>query len=163
MDDIARPAPEDGVKLVFTGCRKAGGAAILETRKSIAEIPAPGPLADVAGERADISNLRSRHAFGRPRKHREIAANHGVPAERVQRYQTADGHAGSGLRDLIQLLDGLEVDDHIRRDDPLLGELQQVTAATGKRSGLSTLPRLSGERDRVSQVARVCVSKCLHA
>src|SRR5439155_12555212 len=58
MDDVARTAAKDGVELVFPAGRETGVAAILEARKSVAEVPAPRPLADVAGQRPDIPDLR---------------------------------------------------------------------------------------------------------
>ena len=75
MDDVARAAAEDRVELVFAGEREAGVAAVLEARETVAEVPAPRPLADVAGERPDVADLRRRDALGRFGEHRVLRAD----------------------------------------------------------------------------------------
>ena len=58
MHDVAGAAAENGVKLVLARSRKTGVAAVLETRKAVAKIPAPGPLANIARQRSGVANLR---------------------------------------------------------------------------------------------------------
>src|SRR5207237_1068933 len=45
MDDVTRATAENRMKLVFTVGAVADVAAVLETRKAVAIVPAPGPLA----------------------------------------------------------------------------------------------------------------------
>jgi len=59
------PAAENRVELVFTGNRKAGPSSVLKARKSIAEVPAPRTLADVARQRPDVPDLGRGHASRR--------------------------------------------------------------------------------------------------
>ena len=77
VDDVAGPAAEDRVESVLAHDRKARLAAILQARKPIAEIPAPRTLADVAGQRSDVANLRRGHVFGCFGQHRVLTSNNG--------------------------------------------------------------------------------------
>src|SRR5437016_8318763 len=104
MDDVARSAAEDGVEFVFAGHRKAGVAAVFQTRKSVAKIPAPRPLADISGERAGVADLRCANDFGRFPQHGVLFAYERMVAERVERDQSADFHAAALRSHLIQAL-----------------------------------------------------------
>ena len=66
MNDVARPAAQDGVKAVITGDCVADLSAFTQTVKIRgAEIPAEGPLANVAGDSAGVADLwRSRFSGG---------------------------------------------------------------------------------------------------
>src|SRR4051812_40272055 len=90
MNDVARAAAENRVEFVFAGDRKARRAAVLQALEAVAVVPAPRTLADVAGERRDISYLRRRNRFRRFSQHRELPADRLVPAERVERREAAD-------------------------------------------------------------------------
>ena len=68
------PAAENRVELVFAGDRKTLVAAGFVAREPVAEIPAPRPLAHVARQRADVADLRRRHAFGGFGQHRVLGA-----------------------------------------------------------------------------------------
>src|SRR5204863_2052198 len=95
MHDVARTAAEDRVELILAGEREALIAAGLVARKSVAVVPAPRPLADIAGDRSDVANLRRRHAARRFGQHRVIATDDLIPAERVQCDLSADRHAAA--------------------------------------------------------------------
>ncbi len=90
MHDEAGSAAEDRVELVLAGDREALIAAGFVARETVAEIPAPRALADVAGQRADVADLRRRDALGRFGQHRVLRSNQRVAAERIERDQAAD-------------------------------------------------------------------------
>src|SRR5207244_5766898 len=70
MHDVARPAAEDRVELVLAGGGEALAAAVFEARKPVAVVPAPRPLADVAGQGGDVADLWRAHAVGGLRQDR---------------------------------------------------------------------------------------------
>src|SRR6266566_4694435 len=129
MDDVARPAAEDGVEFVFAGHRKADVASVFEARKSITEIPTPGPLADVARKRTGVADLRRADDFGRFCQHGVLFTDKRMMAERVERDQTADFHAAALRSHLIQPLDSAQMDQRVRGDDAFLHQLQHVANA----------------------------------
>ncbi len=81
MHDVAGPAAENGVELILARSRKTNVAAVLEARKTVAEIPAPGALANVARQRSGIANLRRAHLLGGFRQHRVFFANARIAAQ----------------------------------------------------------------------------------
>src|SRR4029450_13791157 len=64
MDDIAGAAAEDRVELVLAGEREALIPAVLVALEAVPEVPTPRTLTHVAGDRADVANLRRRRAAG---------------------------------------------------------------------------------------------------
>ena len=86
-----------------------------------------------------------------------------VPAQPVKSDQPTDGYSAAAGRQLVQPFDRLQADDHVRPDDALLHERQQIAAAPGKRGGLAALPRVGGPRNGLPKVPSIYVGKCLHA
>ena len=61
MNNIAWPPAKDRVLLILAINRETLVAVCLETLESIAIIPAPGPLGNIAGQRRHIAYLRCSH------------------------------------------------------------------------------------------------------
>ena len=137
MHDEARSAAEDGVELVLAGDRETLVAAGLVARETVAEIPAPGALADVARERARIANLRRGDAGGGFGQHGVFARDERVAAERVERDLSADAHGSAFGFDLIEPFDSAQVDQNIGVDDALLHQAEQIAATARERDGLA--------------------------
>src|SRR5579864_8955309 len=163
MDDIAGAAAEDRVETVLAADGEACIAAILQARKSVAEIPAPGALANVAGQGANIANLRSRHCFGCFGQHRILTPNQRMAAQRVKRDEAADVHAACRRRHLVESFNGLQIYKHIRLDNKFFHHSQKIAATTDKRCGLSILPCLLNSFYRLVESLRVGVGKGFHA
>src|ERR1700722_12753526 len=119
MNNKTGPAAENRVKLILAIDRIADVATGLVALESVAVIPAPRPLANLPGQRAHIPDLRRRDAFGRLRQPRILPPDHLMPTQRIERNQSADVHAATGLGHLIEPADRLQIDQHIRVDDPL--------------------------------------------
>ncbi len=90
MDDKAGAAAENGVEPVLAGDGKTLISTRFEAMKPIAEIPAPGPLANISGQRAEIADLLGGHAFGGFSEHGVIAPNLRVVAQGVETDLAAD-------------------------------------------------------------------------
>src|ERR1700675_340869 len=97
MHDVTRSAAKNRVELVLARRREALVSAILQARKAVAVIPAPGPLANVTRQSAGIADLGRSDALGRFRQHGVLFADLRVVAKRIQRNQPADLHL-AGLR-----------------------------------------------------------------
>src|SRR5947208_13374610 len=102
MHDVTRTSAEDCMKLVLAAEGEAGVAAVLIAGESIPEIPAPGTLAHVAGQGADVPDLRCRDRFRRFRQNRVLPADDVVPAQRIECDQTADIHTAIDRPHLIE-------------------------------------------------------------
>src|SRR6516162_6832251 len=120
MDDIARTAAEDCVKFVLARDAEAGFPAIFEARKAIAKVPAPGPLANVAGNCACITNLGSADGSRRVGEHFVAATNDRVLTHGRECREAADPHLSTLLRDLVERRYGLQVHQNIRLNQALL-------------------------------------------
>src|SRR5438132_394471 len=132
MDDVTWAAAEDRMELVLATCGKAHRTAILQAGEAIAEVPTPWPLANVARERTDIADLRGRYRFGRFGQNGVLISNHRMAGESVQRDETADVHAACPWNHLVEPLDGLQVDEHIRLDYEIFHQRQQIAATADK-------------------------------
>src|SRR5579872_12737 len=163
MDDIAGAAAEDRMESVLAYDGKACIAAIFQARKSIAKIPAPRALANIAGKRADIANLRGCNCFGRFGQHRVLTSDQRMAAKRVKCDESADVHAAWRRRHLIEPLDRLQVYKHIRLDDKFFHQSEKIAAPTDKRSSLTILPCLLNSFYRLIESLRVRVGEGLHA
>src|SRR5712691_2629067 len=86
-----------------------------------------------------------------------------MPAEGVERDKSADVHAAAGLRHLIQTLDGFQVHQHVRADDPLFHHPEQIAAAAGKRRRPPVASRLLRERHRLLKITSIGIDKGFHA
>ncbi len=114
----------DGEALVAPG---------LVATEAVAVIPAPGPLTDVARQRAHVADLQRRHVIRGLREHRVPIADAGVRAEGVQGSESAHIEAAFGpIVHAIETVDGLEVHEHVRDirsrpvHDSLFYELQEI-------------------------------------
>src|SRR5258707_11280874 len=163
MDDIAGAAAEDRMESVLAYNGKACLAAILQAGKTIPEIPAPRALANVAGQRADITNLRGRNCFGRFGQHRILTSDQRMSAERIKCDEAADVHAACRRRHLIEPFDRLQIYKHIRLNNKFFHQPQEIAAATDKRSGLSLGPCLLNGLNRLLEGLRVCLGEGFHA
>ena len=163
MDDVARPAAEDGVELVLTCEREALVAPVLVARERVPVVPAPRPLRHVAGNRADVADLRCRDAGRRLRENRIVLADDVVPAQGIQCDLTTDGHTRRRLRHLVQIRHRLEIDDDVGLDNAVLHQLKHVGAATCEDGVLPRGARLLGAASRVLRRSGVRVRKSLHA
>ena len=105
MHDVAGAAAENSVKLILARSGETGVSAIFQTRKAVAKIPAPGPLADVARERSSVANLRRADLLGGFGQHRIFFANALIVAQSVERDQAADFDFAALVLYLIQALD----------------------------------------------------------
>jgi acyl transferase domain-containing protein len=164
MHDVARPAAEDRVEGVLARDRITSRSAVLEALEAVPVVPAPGTLADVTGQRRGVADLRRRYALGRLGEHRILTPDLSVAAERIERHEPADRHttAGRGLH-LIEPLDGLQADEDIRCDEPVLHHPEQIAAATGKGDALLVLTRPRDDGNGVRGIARVDVGEGFHA
>src|SRR6476619_8609237 len=100
MDDIAGTTAEDRVELVLAGERESLIPAVLVALEAVPEVPAPRTLAHVAGDRADVANLRRRRAAGSLGEHGVLLPEAFVPTDRVERRLASDADARCRLRDL---------------------------------------------------------------
>jgi hypothetical protein len=145
VHDVTRTPAENCMKLVLASEREARISPVLVTGKAIAEIPAPRTLADITRQSSNIPDLRRRDRLRCFRKNSVLAANYIVPAQRVQRDQAAYIHAAIRRSHLIESLDGSQVDDDIRRGDPLFDKREQVASTAGKGCRTTLLLRLVEE------------------
>src|SRR5258708_1843060 len=109
VDDVAWPAPENRVKLVFTVGAVADVPAILQAWKTVAVIPAPRPLADVARERAGVADLRRANAVGSLREHRVLFSDQRIASEGGESDQATDRYPVLVRCNAIQARNGLQV------------------------------------------------------
>src|SRR5260370_21630608 len=124
MHDVARPASEDGVELVLACGRKAVRAAVLETRKAIAVVPAPRALADVARQSPDVADLRCADAFCRRRQYSVTAADRRVVSKRIQGDQAADSYHPLFRRNAFEPANRLQVHHEVFLDHSLLEQAE---------------------------------------
>src|SRR5262245_8629276 len=144
MDDIARTAAEDRVELVLADDREALIPAVLVALEAVPEVPAPWTLTHVAGDRADVANLRRRRAAGRLGEHGVIRPQAVMSTDRVERRLAPDANARCRLRDLVQVRHRLQIHDDVGLDDALLHKLQYIAAAACEDGGSACFPRLGG-------------------
>src|SRR5215472_2739832 len=130
MNDVAGAAAEDGVELIFARDGEALVAARLVAREAVAKIPAPGTLADVAGERAEVADLGRGDGFSGLGEDGVIAADAWVAAEGVQGDLAADVETAARSRpSLILAFQGAEIDQDVGTRDAVLDEAEGVRAA----------------------------------
>src|SRR5579862_5007401 len=129
MHDVARAAAEDSMKLVLARSRKTDLAAVFQTRKAVAKIPAPGALANVARESAGVANLRRAHFLGGFRQHGVLFADALIAAQGIESDQAADLELPALNLNLIQPSDGLQIHQHVRRNQMLLHHPKQIASA----------------------------------
>jgi hypothetical protein len=144
MDDIAGTAAEDRVELVLAGEREALIPAVLVALEAVPEVPAPRTLTHVAGDRADVANLRRRRAAGGFGEHGVILPEDVVPADRVERRLAPDADACCRLRDLVQVRHRLQIHNDVGLDDALLHKLQHIAAASCEDGSPARFPSLGG-------------------
>ena len=131
MHEETGPAAENGVILILSGHRVAGGAALLEALKVAAEIPAARPLAEIASQGALLPDLRACRQPPRP-----------APAPHI--FPRADALAAisasvvsapiftppSGLGGYpLQLLEAADADDFINLEDFIARASEKIGAA----------------------------------
>src|SRR4051812_2990932 len=164
MDDVAGPAAEDRMELVFTGDGETGRAAVLETLETVPVVPAPRTLADVSGQRRHVADLRRRDTLGRLGEHGIAIAHNGRTRHGIEGHQAADRQAACRRRpDLVEPFDRLQADEHVWRNQPLLHHPEQVAAAASDRDRSAGAVRLGDEGHRVRDVAWPGVGESLHA
>src|SRR5580704_10290823 len=83
--------------------------------------------------------------------------------ESVEGDETADVNAACRRRHLIEPLNRLKVNKHVRLDDKVLHQGQKIAATADKRSGLSVLSRLLDKRNCLFEGPRVHVGEGFHA
>ena len=71
MDDVTGTAAEDRVELILAREREAPVPTGLVARKPVPVVPAPRPLAQVAGQCPDVADLRRGHTLGRVGQYRD--------------------------------------------------------------------------------------------
>ncbi len=163
MHDKARAAAENRVEFVLAGNAEAGLPAVLVARESVAVIPAPRPLADVARERPGVADLGRSHVTRRFGEHVVVLADERIAAQRVERDQPADHHLPALLRHTIERADRFEIDQHVGRDQAFLDHPEKIAATADDRR---TLPLLRGFLELaggVLQIARIDVREGFHA
>ena len=121
MDDVARPAAEDRVKTAIAGHRVANLPAFAqagEVRR--AKIPAERPLANIAGDRAGIANLRRRRFAGGIGKNQQFFPDRRVFFDVRELGQRADAKPAALFFDIVQTGDSFQInrDNRARRHDP---------------------------------------------
>ena len=161
--DADAQAQHREIGAVVAGQRKALPAAALETWElRVAEVPAPGPLAEVTAHRAHRADLRGGHRARGLRQRGEAPSNPRVPLEIDQGHRRANAQAAIWqLGDPSELRDALDVDEHLGHrhagpGDPVLHETQQVGAAG---QNLRQCPVLGERAHRVGDGRRVHVGE----
>src|SRR5499427_3085913 len=87
-----------------------------------------------------------------------------MTAQIIERYQAADRHAaGAARRHLIKTFDRLEIDEHVRRHDPLFHERKQVASAADEGAVFAVFVRLLHQRDGLLEITGISIGKCFHA
>src|ERR1700730_11128225 len=86
-----------------------------------------------------------------------------MAAESVEGDETADVNAACRRRHLIEPLNRLQVNKHVRLDDKVLYQCQKIAATADKRSDLSLLARLLDKQDCLFESLRVDVGEGFHA
>src|SRR5262245_26695814 len=144
MDDIAGTAAEDRVELVLAGEREALIATVLVALEAVPEVPAPRALTHVAGDRADVANLRRRHGAGSLCEHRVILPEAVVATDRVEGRLAPDSNTRCRRRDLVQVRHRFQIHDDVGLDDALLHQLQYIAAAACEDGAPARFPRFGG-------------------
>src|SRR5262245_7675556 len=144
MGDIAGTSAEDRVELILADDREALIPAVLVALEAVPEVPAPWTLTHVAGDRADVANLRRRRAAGGLGEHGVILPESVVPTDRIERRLAADADARRRRRHLVQVRHRLQIHDDVGLNDALLHKLQHIAAAACEDGGLARFPRLGG-------------------
>src|SRR6478609_9059071 len=104
MHDVTRSAAEDCMKAILAADREALCAARFVTGEAVAVVPAPGPLAHVAGERADVADLWRGDAAGGLAQHGMLLSDLWMMTERIKGHQPADGQAVAIGGDTVEAL-----------------------------------------------------------
>ena len=162
MDNVAWPPSENGVKLVLTRGRETLITPCLVAVKPPAVVPAPRPLRHVAGQGADVANLRRGHRTGRLRQHGKLVSNQLVPTESVECDQSTDPNTAPGRLNLVVPNHRLEAHHQVRFLDPLFDHAQQIASSAGVRRSGAGRAGHSRQGHRLTQRARVRVAQRLH-
>jgi hypothetical protein len=114
MDDEARPPAEDRVVLILSGRRGTAVAAALVAGESAPQVPAPGPLTKIPGNRPHVAERGRADALRGQCDGGEAIANEGVTRQLRQSNRAADSYAAVGARgDLTGVGNSREVDEHL--------------------------------------------------
>jgi hypothetical protein len=82
-------------------------------------VPCGVGLADAPADRAEVAHARSRDLLGRRREHRQRVGERGRGLDGAVAGQRADLDPLFGNVDVIELLDPVDVDDVLRRGEPV--------------------------------------------
>ena len=161
MDDRASAVVEDRVIRVLAVDRVAVAAALAQAaERGGAEVPAARPLQQVAAQGRDMADLRARSAGGRIAKCRVAAPHERVRGQFGQRDHRADAQAAVGLFfDAVQARNGRQADQHRRRQQALLEQIEQIDAAGLHHRGRGCRRRdgrTGGRAHRVGDRGRRC-------
>src|SRR6202040_4044120 len=120
---------EDGVVAVVPVDHHRLAAVLRQQAMAGAEVPAARALAEVAGNGAEVADLRPGDVAGGLRHHRQLPAYLRVGGQLVEGHQRADAQARAVDAQAAQGGDAAERDDAARRLDAVLHQRQQVRAA----------------------------------
>ena len=135
VHDVARPAAEDRVVLVFPRRRRAAVAPILVAGKPAPEIPAPRPLTKIAGNRPHGAEGRCPDALAGLREGAEPVADQRLARQVGEARRSADPHPSvRTLGHALCVRDARQVDERLGTGEVLANAYHEVRA-TSQRGG----------------------------
>ena len=160
-----RTTTDDRVVLVLARRRVTLRTALLQADDFFeSEIPATWPLAKIAADRAEVTDLRRRDRVCRFRESGKTLAHTGVFFELSQRNERADSEPATIQRDLIEPTDPLQIDQPGRTRRVVFHGGQQILPAGNRSWRLIDVARRSNSEHLHGFVDRRRISplECFH-
>ena len=137
-------------------------AACLETGETIAVIPAPGPLRDIAGQRRHVAYLRRPHTGGGLAQHGPWTRQRGMAGKIAQGDQAANQGFRGGHRYRTGIANGAQIDNDVGPVSAVFDLLQQIRTAAGEGECPARCGCLMGRCHGFGNGMRIDIGQCFH-